>query len=285
MSTDPLYVIAGGVLSGFIMTYSFLGVTEQRRIPSWACYLVGIMLMVACSINNMMVNMIDPTVLFILTYVVMAAAFSKDRIVKKLITFVCYVILIIVMNVIVTLIAGMLGVDINTGSTDTEYFRSFSTILMCDACMISVLIYKRVKIRNAMTPALILVLIPQLMLLYIAAVILDKGQYLESLAIVTGITAIVINASFVLLFLRFIAVSKRVHNLEREKELIAQLEGYDKEYFGLVQSEVDKTRFIRHDVVNYMEQIKTLAERGDAYSAVTAGQLISELESRLEGCY
>ena len=283
MSTDPLYVIAGGALSGFIITYSFLGITSRRRIPAWACYLLGIVMMALCSINNMMVTLIDPTFLFILSYVVMAAAFSKDRIVKKLITFVCYVILIILMDVIVTLIAGYLGVDININNTDTEYFRSFSTILMCDACMISVFVYKRVKIRNAVTPAMILVLLPLLILLYVAAVILDKGQYPESQAFAMGIIAIFINASFIFLFLRFIAVSKRVYDLEREKKLIAQLEDYDKEYYELVQCEVDKARFIRHDVINYMEQIRALAERGDSSSCLTAGELINELRVRLEG--
>ena len=70
--------------------------------------------------------------------------------------------------------------------------------------------------------------------------------------------------------------------ISKEKAVISQIEEYDTEYFELIQSEIKQLSFIRHDVANYIEQIRELTIRGDSQSLELAERLSCELEERLK---
>jgi hypothetical protein len=124
-------------------------------------------------------------------------------------------------------------------------------------------------------------LVPALVLIYIIPA-LTKQTDQDNVFLLTGAVALLIDITLVFMFMRFNNVSSVIREHNKEKAVIAQIEGYDKKYFELVQAEIENMRFIRHDVVNYTEQIKALRENGDRESIMLAVQLSSELEERLK---
>ncbi|MBO4265970.1 MAG: hypothetical protein IK128_06925 [Clostridiales bacterium] len=279
---NPVWSIIEGTILGFVVIYSLLGVIDKKRFPDWLSYVIGITLSVLSGLNNTFVSVIDPTVFFFGSFIFMFFVFSKDRIAKRIITFVVFIVTTVAIEITTEAMAVVMGIPPDGYDIYVELFRSYSTIFLCDAFLIEVLIYRSRKITKPVFPIMILLTIPVLMLIYTLSIVLDKGDHNGFILTRTAVTAGVINIAFVVLFIAYMRVSKRVQALRQEKELMQQNAVYDKDYYELVQKEINGSRFIRHDVVNYIEQIKTLTKKGDNESLELAVKISTELEERLK---
>ena len=114
-----------------------------------------------------------------------------------------------------------------------------------------------------------------------APVIMNKAGNVE-LRFVVCCSSVVINVVLAILFVLYTKVSNKLHVIAKEKAVISQIEEYDTEYFELIQSEIKQLSFIRHDVANYIEQIRELIIKGDSQSLELADRLSCELEERLK---
>ncbi len=282
---NPAWIITEGCFYGIVFIYSLVQISETRRFPNYINYPLGCLLMVMCCLNYAYFNYVHTALLYFGSLAVISFALNKDRLRQRITIFLAFAGMTVVVGLLSLLIAYLLGIlplDSDKGSA-RELFYTFSTTLFCDICLISVMAYRRRRQKMVAMQTILLALIPLLILLYLIVLIVDEGNHSLGLSVTTGILAILINQVLVLLFIRFITASKRVYMLAKEKELMEQVEGFDRNYFELVQGEIDKVRFIRHDVINYTEQIRALAELGDSGSMETAGKLMEELEARLAG--
>ena len=277
---NPIWTIIEGTIIGVVVIYSILGITDKKRFPDWVSYTVGVGLSFLCGINNTLVPFMDTTILFVASFLTIFFVFSKDKIVKRIVSFLVFIVTNIVLELFTEVIADSLGMSPEIYNAQIEFLRSFSTIFLCNAYLLAVLLYRRKKIKQVLLPTGILMLVPVLVLIYIIPAFVAQNDQ-DNVFVLLGAVALLINITLVFMFMRF-NVSSVIREHNKEKAVIAQIEGYDKKYFELVQAEIENMRFIRHDVVNYTEQIKALRENGDRESLVLAVQLSSELEERLK---
>lgn len=278
---NPIWTIIEGTIIGVVVIYSILGITDKKRFPDWVSYTVGVGLSFLCGINNTLVPFMDTTILFVASFLTIFFVFSKDRIVKRIVSFLVFIVTNIVLELFTEVIADSLGMSPEIYNAQIEFLRSFSTIFLCNAYLLAVLLYRRKKIKQVLLPTGILMLVPVLVLIYIIPAFVAQNDQ-DNVFVLLGAVALLINITLVFMFMRFNNVSSGIRERTKEKAVIAQIEGYDKKYFELVQAEIENMRFIRHDVVNYTEQIKALRENGDRESIMLAVQLSSELEERLK---
>lgn len=278
---DPIWIILEGTIIGVVVIYCILGITDKKRFPDWISYTLGVGLSFLCGINNTLVPFMDTTILFFGSFLTIFFVFSKDRIVKRIVSFLIFIVTNIILELITEVIADSLGMSPDIYNAQIEFLRSFSTIFLCNAYLLAVLIYRRKKIKQVLLPTGVLLLVPALVLIYIIPALVTQIEQ-DNVFVILGAVALVLNITLVLLFIRFNNVSNNIRERSKEKAVIAQIEGYDKKSFELVQAEIENMRFIRHDVVNYTEQIRALRENGDRESLMLAVQLSSELEERLK---
>ena len=278
---NPIWMIIEGTIIGVVVIYCILGITDKKRFPDCVSYTVGVGLSFLCGINNTLVPFMDTTILFFASFLTIFFVFSKDKIVKRIVSFLVFIVTNIVLELFTEVIADSLGMSPEIYNAQIEFLRSFSTIFLCNAYLLAVIIYRRKKIKQVLLPTGILMLVPVLVLIYIIPA-LTKQTDQDNVFVFLGSVALLINITLFFMFMRFNNVSSGIRERTKEKAVIAQIEGYDKKYFELVQAEIENMRFIRHDVVNYTEQIKALRENGDRESIMLAVQLSSELEERLK---
>ncbi len=278
---NPIWTIIEGTIIGVVVIYSILGITDKKRFPDWVSYTVGVSLSFLCGINNTLVPFMDTTILFFASFLTIFFVFSKDKIVKRIVSFLVFIVTNIVLELLTEVIADSLGMSPEIYNAQIEFLRSFSTIFLCNAYLLAVIIYRRKKIKQVLLPTGILMLVPVLVLIYIIPAFVAQNDQ-DNVFVLLGAVALLINITLFFMFMRFNNVSSGIRERTKEKAVIAQIEGYDKKYFELVQAEIENMRFIRHDVVNYTEQIKALRENGDRESIMLAVQLSSELEERLK---
>jgi hypothetical protein len=59
------------------------------------------------------------------------------------------------------------------------------------------------------------------------------------------------------------------------------MEDFDREYYLLVQKQIEEARFLRHDIINYLDQIDGFITSPDPSSGDKARAFIFELEERM----
>ena len=276
---NPVLNVIEGSVIGFVEIYCILSITDKKRFKDWVSYLVGVTLSFLCGFNNTVYCFMDTNILFFSSFLFIFLILSKDSIVKRIATFLFYIGTFIVLEFILESIAVRIGAVVEEYSIQTEILRTYATVFLNSLYLSAVLVYRRNKIKNTSLLISILTLIAMLILGYDVMILMEQKSFVHITIAVSAV--VLINLVFAYLFLRYISVRAKVQQLAKETELLAQIEEYDKEYFDLVQNEIDKARYIRHDVVNYIEQIEALTAMEDQESLELADRLSSELEERI----
>ena len=276
---EVVLILFQAFFSGFPIIYAFLNITNRKRFPDWICYVIGTFLLGLSGINNCFFSF-APSVVFVVIVFMIVFGLSRDKILKKVLIIVAFSLFMIVSELIVAIIMAPLEINRNTDPY-AEYVVSLSSVLLPDLLMIAVLFYRRKIIKKILLPCIMLIVFPVLIGVYTMAILLDKGQQDTNVFLFAGAMCAAINLVFVLTLMLFIEHTKNNYDLDKEISITSQITAFDKEYFELVQKEIEKERFLRHDVVNYLEQIRYLSNCNEPSSRELALKLITELEDRL----
>ena len=123
------------------------------------------------------------------------------KIVKRIVSFLVFIVTNIVLELFTEVIADSLGMSPEIYNAQIEFLRSFSTIFLCNAYLLAVIIYRRKKIKQVLLPTGILMLVPVLVLIYIIPA-LTKQTDQDNVFVFLGSVALLINITLFFMFMK-----------------------------------------------------------------------------------
>ena len=273
----------------FFMVYMVISLTDKLRISSRGfCLFTGICLMEAAVYNNLYAQWLDSFVFSSITVILIVMIINKDRTRRKIL-----IIALCIGSAIALLIpeAGILYFaefisrfsisEMPSDWSDTIYMVHWSELMLIWLYMVEIVIHKRKMMRGVLFPVLVLFIIPTVMLAYIFPIY--SRDLLNSFGYTVIWSTIILGSSVLGIFgiSAFYRRYVKARQTEKEQAIMKTYEDYDMKYYDSIQKEIQSARFIRHDVVNYMEQIEALLADGDEEDRNAALGMIDEIRSVL----
>ena len=160
-----------------------------------------------------------------------------------------------------------------------NYLKMAADVIESSLFLIIVFLVKRREIKTVSIPILILILLPFIQMRYIRLIIGGglpvMTSYLPLLLVIVSSVAVII------LFIAFNHYNDRLYEKEKTQIILQSMEDFDREYYLLVQKQIEEARFLRHDIINYLDQIDGFITSPDSSSGDKARAFIFELEERM----
>ena len=273
----------------FFMVYMVISLTDKLRISSKVfCLFTGIFLMEVAVYNNLYAKWLDSFIFSSIAVFLTVMIINKDRIRRKILI----IALCIGSGIGVLLpVTGMLYFAefishfsiyaMAPNWSDSIYMVHWSELMLIWMYMVEIVIHKRKILRGVLFPVLVLFIIPTVMLAYIFPIY--SRDLLNSFGYTVIWSTIILGSSVLGIFgiTTFYRRYVRARQTEKEQAIMKTYEDYDMKYYDSIQKEIQSARFIRHDVVNYMEQIEALLADGDVEDRNAALGMIDEIRSVL----
>ena len=160
-----------------------------------------------------------------------------------------------------------------------NYLKMAADVIESSLFLIIVFLVKRREIKTVSIPVLILILLPFIQMRYIRLIIGGgmpaMTSYMPLLLVIASSVAVII------LFIAFNHYNDRLYEKEKTQIILQSMEDFDREYYLLVQKQIEEARFLRHDIINYLDQIDGFITSPDSSSGDKARAFIFELEERM----
>ncbi len=269
----------------FFMAYMVVSLTDRRRIRNkYICLLIGTLLMDLAVYNNLAAKWFDTITFSTVTVIVIVFLINKDRLRRKLLIIFYSIATGMAALVIVTLVlymcnfVGRYYIYAKAEEwSDTILMTHWSEMLIIGLYMLEIVLHKRKALRGVLFPIVILFIIPTVMFVYILP-IYSRNLY-TSFGYTVFWSIVILGTTLLGIFsvMSFYRRYEKVRLAEKEKAIMDAYIKYDSDYYERIQREIERARFMRHDVVNYIEQIEHhLAQNTDEDKSI-ASEMIDEI--------
>ena len=241
----------------------------------------------AC-INNIAGGPINYAIFTPLVTILAVVAVSKDKLLRKLGILIAVILCGILPAMWQEFIFYLAGFTSSYGmgelpSSDilVEFGRNYCTVAACDCFLLVFMLSRKGRTISLFIPSITVILL----LLFETGLIIPvfnpetagSIDYADSVIPLMILTA----ATLIILILVMIIRSEKLKERERESIYLQSLTDFDREYYGLVRKQIEETSMLRHDAVNYIDQILGLITSQDEDGKSSAVKLIDELEMKL----
>jgi hypothetical protein len=269
--------------------YLLIAYTDRRRLKSRTlCFLIPLLLIYLACINNILEGPVDTFIFTSSMMILSVIIVNGDGILRKV-----FIIAAMIVPAMLTLIWLYVNLyfggfvenfdltELPDSEVIVEYTRDYSELLVCDFLLFEIMLRAKYHKISLILPGLIVVFL----MLFETGLVIPVYSIADPhnpgmIPFICGgtvLTASVLNA----LVIYFISKSRKLREEEREKIRMKNLTDFDREYYDIVRGQIEETSMLRHDIVNYTEQIGKLVEEQDPRSRAGALKMINELQRRL----
>lgn len=251
-------------------------------------FVIPVCLMYLGCINNITEGPFNPFIFSISFMALSAFIVNKDGLKRKILILLSLVlpgIILLFWQELLLYIGGYVSSYNLVGMPDSdailEHQRNYSEMIICNFLLLIVIFRKKYRRIHPAIPLLIVLLLSLFETSMIFPVFsLNLMKHRTYVAIICAITTVMVTA-LVILIRSFYDRSSKLRAKERESIIIQTLTDFDREYYDMVREQIEETSMLRHDAVNYIEQISGLIASSDENGKSSAIRLIDELEMKL----
>lgn len=275
------------------MIYLMVNFTEELGFKNRKnAYVVGTLILYVAALYNMVINAYSlssdftPYIVSVLTFLVAVCVINRDSIKRKIVILVWLLIPTLIIELLMEFwMYFFVTKDVDALMADpvsNVYTRMFSTTFTICVNICVVLIRNRRKLKSVAFSVVFLALFPIVQAMYLTLILAPEKSSGLSTVLVVNVAFEIIFTVMYFMYVNFITITNRVYKKEQEQALIEGLRDVDKQYYSMVQEEIERVRFIRHDIGNYVEQLEYLMNKEDKESSEHASSMLNDLKSHIK---